>query len=238
MLGSYRENFHRGDHAGRELRNALFARMQTEYAQSDVEVFDVGSGGDVSSDYPDDSARLAQAVRNDPGARGILVCGSGAGVCITANKFTGVRAVQVYTPEAAALCVQHNNANVICVAGRTVELDKAMAIVEAWRTAQFEGDRHARRLGKIAAVEKGVRTTAAVEELLEIVDEEGLVDEVLGALAETAAPPADTEAAKSRLMTLADACKLPAGQNPGAYLGAFLSAFGGGLRPGIRRRGH
>ena len=92
---------------------------------------------------------MATAVTDGSACCGILICGSGNGVCITANKHTGVRAALCWEPEISALAKQHNNANVICLPARFISQEKAFAIVDAYLNMEFEGGRHATRVDKI-----------------------------------------------------------------------------------------
>ncbi|MFW6347829.1 MAG: ribose 5-phosphate isomerase B [Cyclonatronaceae bacterium] len=101
-------------------------------------------------DYPDFAKRVSEAVDSGEYGRGILVCGSGQGVCMTANKFAGVRAALAWNPEVAALSAQHNDANMLCLPGRFVDEQTVASIVETWLTTEFEGGRHERRVNKIS----------------------------------------------------------------------------------------
>ena len=137
------------DHAGFELRGRMVAHLRA----LGFEVEDLGSPSAESTDYPDWAAAVGRAVREHAGSLGVLVCGTGLGVCMAANKIHGVRAVDVWSVEAARLSRAHNDANVLCVGARLVPEATAFAIVDAWLDTEFEGGRHARRVGKIAALE-------------------------------------------------------------------------------------
>jgi ribose 5-phosphate isomerase B len=139
------------DHAGFALRAALVQYLR----EQDVDVDDRGPSDPQPLDYPDEAVKVARLVRDDPGSRGLLVCGSGVGMCIAANKVNGVRAMDAWNAEAARLGRSHNDANVLCVGERMVSDSEARAIVDAWLSTPFEGGRHARRLEKIAAIEAG-----------------------------------------------------------------------------------
>jgi ribose 5-phosphate isomerase B len=133
------------DHAGFELKTELLERLKgLGYA-----LLDMGPNSADSVDYPDYAHRVAEAVENGEACCGILICGSGNGVCITANKHKGVRAALCWEPEISALAKQHNNANVICLPARFVPQEKAFAIVDAYLGAEFEGGRHQNRVDKI-----------------------------------------------------------------------------------------
>jgi ribose 5-phosphate isomerase B len=137
------------DHAGFELRQRLVAHLRHQ----GYEVHDLGAPSAASTDYPDWAAAVGRAVRAEPGTRGLLVCGTGLGVCMAANKINGVRAADAWTVETARLSRAHNDANVLCLGARTVGETEAVAIVDAWLTTPFEGGRHQERVAKIAALE-------------------------------------------------------------------------------------
>jgi ribose 5-phosphate isomerase B len=137
------------DHAGFELRQRLVAHLR----RLGHEVQDLGTPSTASTDYPDWAAAVGRAVREQPGALGLLVCGSGIGVCIAANKVHGVRAVDAWNVESARLSRAHNDANVLCVGARLVSEAEATSIVDAWLATPFEGGRHEGRVAKIAALE-------------------------------------------------------------------------------------
>jgi len=133
------------DHAGFELK-AQIIRFLTEHGFS---VKDFGCYNSDSMDYPDVAHPLADAVLADAGSLGILICGSGNGVCLTANKHQGIRAALCWLPELGALAKQHNNANILCLPARYVDTETAKEIVTSYLSATFEGGRHQNRVGKI-----------------------------------------------------------------------------------------
>ncbi len=133
------------DHAGFELKEVI-KKMLTEQG---LAVEDFGTFSLHSCDYPDYARKVADAVSHGSCEKGILVCGSGVGVSIVANKVRRVRAALIGDVETAKLSRQHNNANVLCLAGRTTSSEQAQAIIAAWLTTDFEGGRHARRVDKI-----------------------------------------------------------------------------------------
>jgi ribose 5-phosphate isomerase B len=133
------------DHAGFELKNDLIVYL----VEKGYELADMGPDSADSVDYPDYAHKVATAVTDGNACCGILICGSGNGVCITANKHTGVRAALCWEPEISALAKQHNNANVICLPARFISQEKAFAIVDAYLNMEFEGGRHAARVDKI-----------------------------------------------------------------------------------------
>ena len=127
-----------GDHAG----FAYKEKIKDMLAAKGMEVGDFGPGSEASVDYPDHVHPLAAAVENHEYDFGILICGSGNGVAITANKHQGIRAALCWNTELAALARQHNNANVLCLPARFIGVEEAKACVETFLTAQFEGGRH------------------------------------------------------------------------------------------------
>jgi ribose 5-phosphate isomerase B len=133
------------DHAGFELKNELLAKL----VDQGYELLDMGPDSANSVDYPDYAHKVARAVELGEACCGILICGSGNGVCITANKHNGVRAALCWEAEISALAKQHNNANVICLPARFVSQEKAFDIVDAYLGAEFEGGRHQNRVNKI-----------------------------------------------------------------------------------------
>ena len=133
------------DHAGFKLKNELLVHL----LEKGLELQDFGPDTADSVDYPDYAHKVAESVASGENDLGILICGSGNGVCITANKHKGVRAALAWEEEIAALARQHNNANVLCVPARFVSKAKAFKIVDAWLDATFEGGRHQNRVSKI-----------------------------------------------------------------------------------------
>jgi ribose 5-phosphate isomerase B len=133
------------DHAGFKLKNELLVYL----LEKGLELQDFGPDSADSVDYPDYAHKVAESVSTGENDLGILICGSGNGVCITANKHKGIRAALAWEEEIAALARQHNNANVLCVPARFVSKNKAFIIVDAWLDATFEGGRHQNRVSKI-----------------------------------------------------------------------------------------
>jgi ribose 5-phosphate isomerase B len=136
------------DHAGFELRNALVAWLRTPEGGKH-QVLDVGCGSADSCDYPDFAAAVARAVSAKRVSRGILICGTGIGMAMAANKVAGIRAAVVWRPDVAALAAEHNNANVLCLPARFVSNAAAQDMVKAFLTTPFGGGRHMRRVKKI-----------------------------------------------------------------------------------------
>ncbi|MCK5620011.1 MAG: ribose 5-phosphate isomerase B [Candidatus Krumholzibacteria bacterium] len=138
------------DHNGVEFKQLLVEHLET----AGYEVVDAGPQGEESVDYPDFAFSTAEMVSNHEADRGILICGSGIGMSMAANKVNGIRAALCFTPESAALTRQHNDANVLALAGWQSEASDVLEIVDKFLTTEFEGGRHARRVDKITSYEK------------------------------------------------------------------------------------
>lgn len=121
-------------------------------------VLDVGTDGPESVDYPDYALKVAELVSRHEADRGILVCGSGLGVAITANKVDGVRAVTANDIELARLSREHNDANVLSLGARIVDESQAKEITDLWLRTEYEGGRHQRRIDKISEIEREKRS--------------------------------------------------------------------------------
>jgi ribose 5-phosphate isomerase B len=139
------------DHAGFELKDLIKQYLQ----QKGIEVQDKGTSNGDSVDYPDFARAVAEEVAGRRSDLGILVCGSGIGMAISANKVPGIRAANVSSEYEAQMSREHNNANVLALGARILSQDKAFAIIDTWLSTQFAGGRHERRVEKIAAIEKG-----------------------------------------------------------------------------------
>ena len=133
------------DHAGFEYKEMLKAVLVADGWQ----VEDKGTYGLDSVDYPDFAHPVASAVENGACSFGVLICGSGEGVCITANKHQGIRAALCWNNDVAQLSRQHNNANVICMPARFVSEDAAKEMLQSFINTSFEGGRHENRVNKI-----------------------------------------------------------------------------------------
>jgi RpiB/LacA/LacB family sugar-phosphate isomerase len=138
------------DHAGYALKEAVKAFLPDLGA----EVVDYGTGGESSVDYPDFAFAVADAVGSAHCDRGILVCKTGIGMSIAANKILGIRAALCHNAEAARLSRAHNDANVLVLGAQWVNEGEAREIVKAWLTTAFEGGRHLRRVEKIMNFER------------------------------------------------------------------------------------
>jgi len=138
------------DHAAYEVKESIL-----QYLSSlGHSVIDVGTHSTDSCDYPDYAAEVSQLVQTEDTDRGILICGTGIGMSIAANRFEGVRAALCYSVELAELSRRHNNANVLCVGARTQRLEDIQAIIETWLRTEWDGGRHAGRLNKIETLAK------------------------------------------------------------------------------------
>jgi ribose 5-phosphate isomerase B len=115
-------------------------------------VIDHGAYSNERSDYPDAAHKVASSVQHHEAERGVLVCGSGIGMAMTANRHTGVRAVEAVTEEMAKLSRQHNNANVLALGERLITWEEAMKILDTFFATEFEGGRHEQRVAKIDQV--------------------------------------------------------------------------------------
>jgi ribose 5-phosphate isomerase B len=134
-----------GDHAGLGLKRALVEALTSGgYA-----VEDIGSHDEISTDYPDYARRVAAKVANGDAPLGLLVCGTGVGMSIAANRHAGVRAVVCSEPFSAMMARRHNDANVLCLGARVVGAGLAQEILDVFLATAFEGGRHARRVAKI-----------------------------------------------------------------------------------------
>lgn len=134
------------DHGAIELRDALAQFLKTK---TDQTVDDLGVFSEESVDYPDMADRVATALCLGKADLGILCCGTGIGISIRANRYKGVRAALVYDDFTATMAKAHNNANVLCLGGRTTTVDQAVSCVKLWLETAFEGGRHERRIQKL-----------------------------------------------------------------------------------------
>lgn len=141
------------DHGGLELKEAVKAALTSR----GMDVDDYGTVNGDSVDYPDFAEKVASAVSRGDAKLGILVCGTGIGMSIVANKFPGVRAALVTDEFMAQMAKEHNNANVLVLGGRVLTVEMAMKMVNVWLETAYEGGRHQHRLDKIAKLEAAVR---------------------------------------------------------------------------------
>ncbi|HEX5607229.1 MAG TPA: ribose 5-phosphate isomerase B [Candidatus Binatia bacterium] len=147
------------DHGGLELKDFLIGRLRSKR----IDVHDHGTFDRHSVDYPDYAREVARRVATGEVDRGVLICTSGIGMSITANKFPGIRAALVQDLEGARSSREHNDANILVLSGAKTEPSLALQIVEIWLSTPFRGGRHRRRLDKIAQVELELGTTLVGE---------------------------------------------------------------------------
>jgi ribose 5-phosphate isomerase B len=138
------------DHGGLALKSVL-TRFLVERG---ILVTDAGTDSDTSVDYPEFGLKVSEMVASGTAERGILVCGTGIGMSIAANKVPGIRAALVTDAFMARMAKEHNNANVLVLGGRVLDEQEACTLVAAWLDATFEGGRHQGRLDKITQIEK------------------------------------------------------------------------------------
>ncbi len=137
------------DHRGVKLK----ARLLQLLSDHGFEVEDLGPTSEESVDYPDFAVKVSKAISQKSADRGILICGTGLGMCITANKFRGVRAALCFDEVTAEMSRRHNDANVLCMSADLISEQLIARITEIFAQTEFEGGRHARRVEKIADVE-------------------------------------------------------------------------------------
>ncbi len=138
------------DHAGVELKKEILALLNN----LKIQYIDYGTDGSESVDYPDFGEKVSESVASGNTTRGILICGTGLGMSIVANKFSGVRASLCNDLFSARMSRLHNDANVLVMGGRIIGKDLAQEIVRTWVSTPFEGNRHSRRLDKITKIEE------------------------------------------------------------------------------------
>ena len=139
------------DHGG----FALMETVRTYLREQNIEVLDFGTHSEESVDYPLYAAQVAKAVAGGEADFGILVCSSGIGIAIAANKVKGVRAATCTNELCARLTRNDNNANILCMGGKMVDPETALKMVDIFIHTEFEGGRHARRVGQIIDIEQG-----------------------------------------------------------------------------------
>ncbi len=137
------------DHAGFRLKENITNRLEA----AGHRVFDMGTNSEESCDYPTYAVEVSRSVAGGQTERGILVCGTGLGMCIAANKVAGIRAVGPCDTTQAEMSRRHNDANVLCLGQRTMNTDQTFEIIDIWLETEFEGGRHSRRLDLINELE-------------------------------------------------------------------------------------
>ncbi len=138
------------DHGAFEMKGHIIERLK----ELGYDPVDMGVYNEESVDYPDYGIKVAEAVSSGKYKRGILLCGTGIGMSITANKFPGIRAALVHDNYTARMSRQHNDSNILALGGRTTGVNVAYDILETWLDTEYEGGRHDRRLEKISKLEK------------------------------------------------------------------------------------
>jgi len=138
------------DHAGFELKERLKRHLEAR----GYTVLDLGTTSRESTDYPPYAFRVAEAVRDGVADRGVLVCDSGNGIAIAANKVAGIRAALCFSPKHAEMSRSHNDANVLVLGSSILPLSEEISTVDTWLATEFEGGRHARRVDQITEYER------------------------------------------------------------------------------------
>ncbi|MBQ3033948.1 MAG: ribose 5-phosphate isomerase B [Deferribacterales bacterium] len=133
------------DHAGFSLKQTIIDYL----TDKGIQVDDCGTYSEESTDYPDYAAKVAKTVVSDDSYAGILICGTGIGISIAANRFKGVRAALCHDSFTAAMSRKHNNANILAMGAKVVSWEIAKEIIDIWLSEEYEGGRHERRLEKI-----------------------------------------------------------------------------------------
>ena len=133
------------DHAGFEAKE-ITKKILKKMGHMPV---DFGTHSEDSVDYPDFAIQVAEKINSKEHDSGVLICGSGQGMCMTANKYPNVRGALVYSPDVAKISRQHNNANIICLPGRELNEEEIENILTSWFSTEFDGGRHERRVNKI-----------------------------------------------------------------------------------------
>ena len=137
------------DHAGYAVKEEIKKHLE----DNKILFKDFGTFSEESCDYPVLAEKVADSVVSGESSKGILICGTGIGISIAANKVKGIRAALCYEPALAEMSRKHNDANIVCLGGRTTDFETAKAIVDAFLNTDFEGGRHKKRLGKIENIE-------------------------------------------------------------------------------------
>ena len=138
------------DHGGLEHKNAIGEFLK----EQGFEIVDFGIYEQVSVDYPDIAKKVCESIQNGETERGILVCGTGIGMSIAANKYKGIRAAACSEHFSAKFTRLHNNSNVLCLGGRVIGVGTALELAELFVKTEFEGGRHQKRIDKISEIEK------------------------------------------------------------------------------------
>lgn len=137
------------DHGGMAIKPAVLEVLK----ENEIEVEDFGCFDGASVDYPDYALKVAEAVSAGEAEKGIILCGTGIGISIAANKVKGIRAAVCHDLFTAQMCAQHNDANILAMGGRVVSAELAAQMTQVWLDTPFEGGRHSARVGKITEIE-------------------------------------------------------------------------------------
>lgn len=137
------------DHGGLDLKNHIVDYLTKNRA--DITIIDLGTNSNDSVNYPEFGKKMAQTILDGTADQGILICGTGIGISMAANRFKGIRAALVYNEETAEMASAHNHANVLCLGGRTTSPELAADLVVIWLNTEFEGGRHQKRLDMLDA---------------------------------------------------------------------------------------
>lgn len=135
------------DHGGLNLKKELIPYLKTNYPN--LEIIDMGTHNSESTDYPDYAEKAVQTILNQEAEKGILICGTGIGMSIKANRYKGIRASLVFNEYTAEVTRAHNNSNIICLGERTLTSEIAKRILKIWLNTPFEGGRHQKRIDKL-----------------------------------------------------------------------------------------
>lgn len=136
------------DHGGFQAKEALISYLQSK----GFDVKDLGTNSEASVDYPDFAQKVCQEILNAQADLGVLICGTGIGISIAANRFKGIRAALLYSDDVARLAKLHNNANIVVFGGRTMSVQEMKQRLDIFLNTEFEGGRHIRRLEKLDVV--------------------------------------------------------------------------------------
>ena len=138
------------DHAGLDRKQVIIAFLQSKGHTVD----DCGTNSSDSCDYPDYAHKVCTSIQNKSAEQGILICGTGIGMSISANKYIGIRAALVQDIESAKATREHNNSNILCLGARVIDTQTTLDILNIWLETSFEGGRHQRRIDKISQIEQ------------------------------------------------------------------------------------
>ena len=145
------------DHGGFDLKESIIAFL----LKKGWEIDNLGAPSTDSVDYPDYGIKLAEAIIDKKFVRGILICGTGIGMSIVVNRFSGIRGALCSDVYTAKMCREHNDSNILIMGGRVISVGSAMEILDTWLNTEFEGGRHKRRLDKIKEIDTNLKTKSS-----------------------------------------------------------------------------